>query len=98
MMGLGSTTMLTDGQVLEGTWEEIAERAEELAGRRIRVTVLSNGRGAAEAPAPGESLADALEGLVGVIRSRRGRGVSHASEDETTFGDYLEEKRRKGRL
>ena len=26
--------------VLEGTWEEIARHAEELAGRRLRVTVL----------------------------------------------------------
>lgn len=26
-------------QVLEGTWEEIAARADELAGRRVRVSV-----------------------------------------------------------
>jgi hypothetical protein len=29
-------------RVLEGTWEEIAEHAAELSGRRVRVTVLSD--------------------------------------------------------
>ncbi len=28
-------------QVLEGTWEEISSYAQELAGRRVRLTILS---------------------------------------------------------
>jgi hypothetical protein len=36
-------------QVLEGTWEEIVLRAEELKGHRVRVTVL-NGETTAIAP------------------------------------------------
>jgi hypothetical protein len=34
---------------LEGTWEEVAARASELAGRRVRLTVLT------ERAAPGET-------------------------------------------
>lgn len=33
-------------QVLEGTWEEIAVHADELAGKKLRLTVIE------EAPAP----------------------------------------------
>ena len=29
-------------QILEGTWEEIATHAQELAGHRLRVVVLSD--------------------------------------------------------
>ncbi len=49
---------------------------------------------------PGETLADALEGLVGVIDSSRHNGgvVSRLSEDKEAFGDYLEQKRREGRF
>lgn len=31
-----------DQKIIEGTWEEIARRSSELAGRRIRVTVLDD--------------------------------------------------------
>jgi hypothetical protein len=33
--------MATPVLELEGTWEEIVEHAEELAGRRVRLTVLA---------------------------------------------------------
>ena len=29
-------------KVIEGTWEEVAGRAQELTGRRVRVTVLDD--------------------------------------------------------
>jgi hypothetical protein len=29
-----------ESKVIEGTWEEVARRGDELAGRRVRVTVL----------------------------------------------------------
>lgn len=44
------------GQVLEGTWEEITKYAQELVGRRVRVTILD------EEPAakPNEGMLEAL--------------------------------------
>ncbi len=43
---------------LEGTWEEIAAHAQELAGHRVRLTVLSeeSGQAAAYRPASGRPL------------------------------------------
>jgi hypothetical protein len=32
--------------ILEGTWEEIARHADELAGKRVRLTVLAEANGA----------------------------------------------------
>ena len=48
----------------------------------------------------GQTLADVLAGRTGTIRSSEHTGipVSHLSEDEESFGDYLREKRRQGRL
>jgi ABC-type amino acid transport substrate-binding protein len=34
--------MATEIKELEGTWEEIMEHAEELAGKRVRVVVLTD--------------------------------------------------------
>jgi hypothetical protein len=34
-------TTRAGGTILEGTWEETSEHAAELAGRRVRVTILS---------------------------------------------------------
>ena len=54
-------------QIIEGTWEEIAARAEELRGKKLRVEVV-------EAPVQRETEAQkqqrlhkSLEGLVGTI-------------------------------
>ena len=35
-------------QILEGTWEEIAQQADLLAGKRVRLFVLDNGQEAAD--------------------------------------------------
>jgi hypothetical protein len=32
--------------IIEGTWEEIAEKADELAGKRVRLIVLGEANGA----------------------------------------------------
>lgn len=86
------------GNVLEGTWEEIARRAPEFVGRRVRLVVLSESAmvGAANPP---ETLAEALAGLTGVIHSREHTGKQlRLSEDETSFPEVLEQKRREGAL
>ncbi|MCI0387253.1 MAG: hypothetical protein MOB07_00555 [Acidobacteria bacterium] len=38
------------GQVLEGTWEEIAQHADELAGKRVRLTVVEETPAAVSQP------------------------------------------------
>jgi hypothetical protein len=50
---------------LEGTWEEIAAHAAELAGRRVRVTVLdaAENRQGVEAISPAERFAAAMREL-----------------------------------
>jgi hypothetical protein len=67
-------------RVLEGTWEEIAAHAGELAGRRVRVEVLNGadagqtGNGETPPSFEGKSLAEVLEGRIGVIQSTGGKG------------------------
>ncbi|WP_051039813.1 DUF1778 domain-containing protein [Synechococcus sp. PCC 7336] len=60
-------------QTLEGTWEEILTRADELAGRRVRLTVLPeiDGDKAVKDTDDTEALMldKTLEGLVGVVNS-----------------------------
>lgn len=48
----------------------------------------------------GKTLAEVLAGRIGTIRSSEHTGIktSHLSEDEESFGNYLEEKRRQGHL
>lgn len=56
--------MATEIKELEGTWEEIMEHAEELAGKRVRVVVFSNEVEALE-DIPEGSAAAALMPFVG---------------------------------
>ena len=51
-------------------------------------------------PFEGKTLADVLAGHIGTIRSSEYTGIkiSHLSEDEDSFADYLVEKRQQGRL
>lgn len=44
--------MVAKPQTIEGTWEEVLARGEELAGRRVRVIVLE------ERPAEGDKMSD----------------------------------------
>lgn len=48
-------------EVLEGTWEEITQHADELAGKRVRLTVLEETSAASStAPPPNEAMLEAL--------------------------------------
>ena len=71
--------------VLEGTWEEVAQRAGELAGRKVKLIVLDE-------PSPERSLADALQGIAGVIDSTEESPDRHPP---TPFSEILAEKFRK---
>lgn len=44
-------------QIFEGTWEEMAIHAEELSGRRVRITVLND----QETPTLDQTLSELLE-------------------------------------
>lgn len=48
-------------EVLEGTWEEITQHADELAGKRVRLTVLEETQvDSSTAPRPNEAMLEAL--------------------------------------
>ncbi len=57
---------------LEGTWEEIASRASDLTGHRLRVTVLHAEDGAAATPAAAVDDEDCLGKLIAATRSDMG--------------------------
>ena len=74
-------------QVLEGTWEEIAQHAAEFSGKRVRLTVI-------EQPPPATAerpLAEMLEGLIGVIDSRLPYTPRHPPQRDA-FGEGVIEK------
>jgi alkylation response protein AidB-like acyl-CoA dehydrogenase len=52
-------------QVLEGTWEEIAQHAGELAGKRVRLTVVE------DAPAANEAALQVMEQVAQLQSSMR---------------------------
>ena len=58
-------------QVLEGTWEEIVQHADELSGKLVRLTVLdkSMDQRGENHPIEERPLSERLEGLIGVIDS-----------------------------
>jgi hypothetical protein len=59
----GRGDVMVQQQVLEGTWEEIARHAEELKGRRVRLTVLTEGdaeKRQGEGPRPNEAMLQAM--------------------------------------
>jgi prevent-host-death family protein len=69
-----------ESKVIEGTWEEVARRGDELAGRRVRVTVLDDL--AASSPSNGmppdaaeTTVFDVLSkaGLIGCLKSDSNR-------------------------
>ena len=58
--------------ILEGTWEDIASHADELAGKQVRLIVVDEvARLNGDHPTVEERpLSEALEGLIGIIDSR----------------------------
>lgn len=92
--------MIEVGQnVLEGTWEEIAEEGKRFAGQRVRLTVLPEVEAtkASLRIFPVGTLGEAMKDYIGVIHCEPPDGIP-PSQDETSFGDYLEQKQREGRL
>ena len=61
-------------QVLEGTWEEIAKQAENLVGKKLRVTVLED----EEAQKPNEGMLEALRKI-----SERHKNMPESPGEET---------------
>jgi hypothetical protein len=72
-------------QVLEGLWEEIVQHADELSGKKVRLTVIDAMR--LERP-----LSEALEGIVGAVDSTDGSQHGHST---TPFAEIISEKFRK---
>ncbi len=48
-------------QILEGTWEEVAQHAGELAGKQVRLTVIDEAAEQPPAPQPNEAMLRAIE-------------------------------------
>jgi len=71
--------------IVEGIWEEVAQRANEFAGRRVRLIVLDE-----RALKPERTLAEALEGLVGVIDSRE--PAPPFPQKKSEWGEIITEK------
>lgn len=82
-------------QILEGTWEEIAARADEFKGCRVQLKVLSappsSANGAAGEARP-QNLAEALAGRIGKFDFEP---TDLAARSEEYFGQIVEEKHRR---
>ena len=78
-------------QVLEGTWEEIAARADELAGKRLRVIVETDAPEAVESPNVGPpnvgppNMGPPNEQMLGILRdiAERQKGRRYTSGEDT---------------
>jgi len=73
-----------EGQVIEGPWDEVLRRAGELAGKRVRVTVL--------AEAPARRLDEALEGLIEAAEQLSRSAKTGGPEPNGSWGDEVVEK------
>jgi hypothetical protein len=82
-------------RVLEGTWEEIAQHADELSGKRVRLTVLEeySPRQAGQSALEERPLSELLEGLIAVIDSRE--PFTQPERERDAFGEAVVEKLRK---
>ena len=73
-------------QVLEGTWEEIAAHADELAGKRVRVIVETDTSEAVESPNIGPpNVGPPNEQMLGILRdiAERQKGRRYTSGEDT---------------
>lgn len=70
----GYNERIMEHQILEGTWEEVARHADELTGKRVRVTVLDD-----------ETTSPHNEAMLAVLRRsaerRKDMPVSGATEE-----------------
>lgn len=96
-------------KVIEGTWEEVTRRGQELAGHRVRLTVLDEvalpgperaSNGTHPESEPEETVFDVLNraGLIGSIKSEPGvppgPGTSSPVMLDRTLGHLLEDAER----
>ena len=63
-------------QIYEGTWEEISRHANELAGRRVRLTILDEPRN----PQPNEAMLAVLEKIA---ERQKNRPVTQGDDTQT---------------
>ena len=79
-------------QSYEGSWEELSRHAAEFAGRRFRLTPLTDNK-SSNGNSNEPTLDKVLAGYVGAIKS----GTPHddAKRAEEIWGAHLEEKNRK---
>lgn len=63
-------------QVLEGTWEEVAQHAGELAGKHVRLTVFE--KAPVPSPQPNEAMLDVMRQVAEIQTSMR-----YTSGDDT---------------
>ncbi len=73
-------------QIFEGTWEEILQHASELAGQRVRLTILT--AETANLPVE-ENLGKLLQGRVGKVYFEPSNLSEHTGE---AFAELLENK------
>ncbi len=78
-----------DAKTLEGTWEEIARHASELAGRRVRLTIFDE---RAESP----SLDVVLAPLIEQAERLAGRASAPAETSDDGLEGVAEKYRRQG--
>lgn len=94
------TERITDEpeRVLEGTWEDVVQRAAELKGRRVKILVYSQDKETEGTDTPNgpRNLLEALGDYVGAGSSGGGEPLSE--DTGKRFTDYLVQKRHEGRL
>jgi hypothetical protein len=88
----GTSRCFLVSQTYEGKWEEIArDHGSELAGQRVRLTVLEK---TAEKPVPAETnLAEAMKDFIGCASS--GKPSNLAERVDEAFGEIMDEEQRK---
>jgi hypothetical protein len=80
-------------QTYEGKWEEIArDHGRELAGQRVRLTVL-DGAGSEQRVPPGTPLVEAMKDYIGMFKSGESHNLSERVDE--VFGEIVEEEHRK---
>ncbi len=83
--------------IFEGTWEELATHADELRGKWLRLTVISDdviARGATETTQP-SNLAEFLGDFIGSVE---GSGANNSEDTGEKFTQYLVTKHKEGHL
>lgn len=76
-------------ETIEGTWDELSQRAAEFQGKRLRLTIVDEGEAAPQ------NLAEFLGDFIGSIE---GSGDNNSDDSGAKFADHLAEKHVDDRL